>query len=725
MSAADEAAHAYRLGLMGPRTRAEYEDAVQAGIVTDTYAATRLQNRSGGGDVMGSAMTLERAIPFLSEGGAGLAAGLSTAGDLAHGRSPDIAARFKQARDQQQGMVDEFKGRHPALANVSTGGGYALQAVPALLTGGATAGPSIEAAASPLLTRLATGTAKNGLIGGMYGYLNGLSQPGALGQRLKQAASDAPAGMAAGVIAPAAFSGAKAFATKAVPFVARRAGAVLSEIADAGARYLTGKLPAEQAAVISPEAARRGRVAALDTLKQLGATPEGLRQAAIDAGTAPITTVEAIGPAAITHATGISRRSGTTPALADAAMSARAASRPKRVLDLLTEHTGIDPEAAKGDIQALVQHGQTMATPAFDAVRAIPGPIWTPELAAWAETPVGKKTISATIESARNVPGANPAEMGFPIDPDTGAVMTGPELSDLQPQPTAKTWDAIRQRMSQMVDRDTFGRAIPDSQSPGNYDINQSRRYLTDVLAGDGTKPGLLTGYRDALDQSGDYQSIDRAFNNAKGKLLGKSADANAADFAKWFAGLKPIEQTAAKASGANDMLVALQGGSLRPGTFALPHVQLKLQTLFGDEAAQKLTAAMDQEAKMAAAEARLKPNLNSVTPDLMGSNADQVDAAGSAALDAAGHLLTGKPVRAARSLAGGLSPYLSAARKPLDQAARNALGDLFYADPADVAHLLEAHNLSSVGDFRMPRLPRISPAVAPLLTLAGGDQPN
>jgi hypothetical protein len=566
----------------------------------------------------------------------------------------------------------------------------------------------------PLARRIALAAAKTATQGAGAAYLNAASQPGDLKARIDRANASIPAGAAAGVLIPAGIAGAKGAGNIIAP-VLRRAGAVTSELVDAGSRALSGQSPASIAANVTPEASSAGRQAALQYLTDMGVTPDALRQAALDANGKPITTFEAIGPQGIGQATGLVRRNGTAAQVADAAMQARMSGRPQRILQDVTDATGVDPSAAAGHIDTLVRQGRKMAGPAYDAALSGTDPIMTPALAQWMETPVAKKAMASAAQEVRNIPGADPHALGLPIDPDTGAVgSTTPGLNDMVPQPTAATWDLIRKHVGDQVDRDAFGAPLPDAVSRGNYALNANKKFLTDALAGDGTpaNPGAIPGYRAALDQASDYLGIKSAFENGQGVLFGKTNKTGATDlqnpdsFAKWFAGLKPIEQEAAKSGIANDILSGVQNGTLRPGTFALPHVQMKLATAFGEDGAAQLTSSMDAEHAMMAAEARMRPNLNSTTGNVVGQIADNSDPAADAAmgaLGALGHAATGRPVAAVKSLATGLSPFVSAGRAPIDMAARNELANFGFADPADTAHWLEAYQAAHAPQVSLP----------------------
>ena len=138
-----------------------------------------------------------------------------------------------------------------------------------------------------------------------------------------------------------------------------------------------------------------------------------------------------------------------------------------------------------------------------------------------------------------------------------------------------------------------------------------------------------------------------------------------------------------------------LQNGQLRPGSFDAPAVQAKLQTAFGD-AADDLIGRMKVEADMSKASARMTPNLNSTTGDVIGSNdRGDVNAALSGA-KAVGNAMTGNVAGAARAAGSMLLPFVSAARQPMNMATRNAFGEMLYQPPDVTAQSLAPNAFSS-----------------------------
>ena len=159
----------------------------------------------------GYGMTAARAIPGLTELGAGYSAALRSAADLAAGRRVQFGARWNQARGEQQGVVDRFQSQHPLASANATGLGAIAPAVMSLPLAASGAAPSLIASGTrtvPALVRGAIGGgARNALTGAAVAGTYGLSRPGTLNQRAAAAAGAIPGGAVAGAVVPAALEG--------------------------------------------------------------------------------------------------------------------------------------------------------------------------------------------------------------------------------------------------------------------------------------------------------------------------------------------------------------------------------------------------------------------------------------------------------------------------------------------------------------------------------------
>lgn len=185
-------AEAYRRGLMPADQAAVYEEAVRRGMVRDDFAK--------GKQARGGMATFNAAIPGFDELAAASSAGLSTL----RGEG-SFSQNWKAERDFQEGQKAGLAARAPIGANLTTGLGYALQAVPALLSGGATSAPQALASSGMFggLKRTATTAGRNATTASLYGFGNAAADKGTAQERLKAANAAILPSAAAGVIAPA------------------------------------------------------------------------------------------------------------------------------------------------------------------------------------------------------------------------------------------------------------------------------------------------------------------------------------------------------------------------------------------------------------------------------------------------------------------------------------------------------------------------------------------
>lgn len=157
--------------------------------------------------------TFNRAVPGLSEMGAGLAAGGGVLDDLMAGRPVDFGARWSQARAHQQSQIDQLRNDHPIAANMTTGLGLAAPVLAALASGGAAApvvARSVDTSLSATAARLAGSAGRNAFSGAVAGGVYGASEPGSLRQRLGAANDNLLPGAAIGLLAPALLGASRA-----------------------------------------------------------------------------------------------------------------------------------------------------------------------------------------------------------------------------------------------------------------------------------------------------------------------------------------------------------------------------------------------------------------------------------------------------------------------------------------------------------------------------------
>lgn len=577
------------------------------------------------------------------------------------------------------------------------------------------------------------------------------------------------------------------------------------------------------------------------------AAKSGADISALSPSSKPLTAAEALGPNAQTQLMALGRREGETGAALAPAMAERAAGRSDRILEDMAQSVGIHPEAAKGNIDALVQAGQAQAKPLFDAALSQPGPVWNADLARLAQRPAIQKATRLAIEDlknadinpvthglsdevsavqyARSAPpeengifatirkmgglatkdakgnltpegqeitnilkdvrypglvnnqgGANadyvrealtesgwfPASDGHIRDlydamaqeaggskfyhPDSSIfgelqnraafdsefAQAGIKASDSQAeaaqklaalrgtpnspasqmQPTAQAWDLIRKNLNGTIERDAFGKPIPDSISRGNYNINQASRDLTGALK------TAIPGYSDALAKSGDYLSARAAFEQGQKAIL--NANVTAQDFAKVVGRMSPAEVEALKGGVANKIFDMAQNGRLRPAQFLTDKAQAKLAVALGPDQARAFVQNLEQEASMAAFERRAAPAAGSQTTPLGQAMKEQDAFGGSQLGEHAANMLTKGPKGAALDYLSSRWQDIADRLKTsgLSVEDRNLAGLLLMLRPEQLHGAINALQLRAPTPISFPRRPAL-----PLLLQAPQQQ--
>lgn len=216
---------------------------------------------------------------------------------------------------------------------------------------------------------------------------------------------------------------------------------------------------------------------------------------------------------------------------------------------------------------------------------------------------------------------------GDPADLPTPEQYGGRPEPDLEPawqaEPTAAAWDHVKKALDALVERDRVTGQVIRTGKVGirNRDIEAAARDMRLALAGDKTRPGAIPGYREALDASGDYLSVQSAYSRAQGSLMRGSVR----DFGRvWGSAKTPAEREAIRAAMANDLLLLAERGHLRGGKFSAPGMQQKLELAFGKKGAAEFIAKMEAEAALARSSQRMMPGAGSPTMELAEAAGDQ-----------------------------------------------------------------------------------------------------
>ncbi len=549
----------------------------------------------------------------------------------------DSGAVYRANRDAE----NERRTAHPNAAVVGgLMGGLAL--APAAAAARATAAPGLMSTVERAGRFLKT-SAKAGVGGGLFSSLYGLAD-GVGGERIENAKRNFLPGVAGGV----ALQGA---ASAAAPLVARAPGVVRDV-----ARALTTRPPAPGVArAASPRQAEIAAQAVERLAARRGLTPAAVRAAADTTYQGkPVTAAELLGREGQAQLAATARRGGVTADELEAQLRVRQQNAPHRIMQDFENDLGVSPQAARGDIEHMVEQGRARAAPLFETALGSPDPVWNDDLAALTERPVVRRALSSVAHDIRNA-GGDPTASGFVV---RGELPSGlPDVETIR-QPTAETWDLVRKATGRQVERNPLtGAPLPDAQSQGNYGVRIATQDLTRALAGDAAAPGAIPGYREALDASGDYLQVNSAFERARGSLTRGSVG----DFGRlWQSARTPAERSAMQAGVAADVMDLANAGHLRGGKFAVPGIQAKLDLAFGPRGASSFLVKMEAEAALARQGGRMMPGNGSPTYEL-------AEAGGGGLGDfasAGAKLATGKPISAALDAVGtGLMKALAYAR--------------------------------------------------------------
>lgn len=407
-----------------------------------------------------------------------------------------------------------------------------------------------------------------------------------------------------------------------------------------------------------------------------------------------ITAAEAIGPSGVTGAGALARRSGETGATLKNTLTDRNMSSPNRLMDDYAQASGIHPEAARGNIDALVEAGQKAVSPLYTkAYQEGANGVMTPALQALANRPVIRKAMQLAADDIRNG-GGDPNKSGLFIDKDG--------LLKPVTKPTLEAWDMAKKRMGDLIEKNVFGKRLPDSESRGNYNINLATGQLSGAL-GD-----AVPTYKQAVAQSGDYLSIRSAFERGQNVIFNNKTTPDQVTEA--LAGMNPAERQSFLGGIANKLFDMADSGKLKANASLLvPRVQQKLVAALGADKAKVFLDGIQKELALGQSGSRMMTGVNSPTFEFANAAAEQDNPHLEAGIHGAKALwqLSGHNVPGALwSAYRAVGPYLKT--QGMTPEARNVAGRLLTGSPEELANY-----------WRQPRpVPPAQPsAAAPLLS--------
>lgn len=542
-------------------------------------------------------------------------------------------------------------------------------------------------------------TARSGLVGGLTGAATGAGEN--YTDRAKGALWGGGSGLALGLGIPAA----TAVASNTVNAVPR---------ALAGAKQGFGEL-GQSFGIHGPEVSPtpQSDAQALEFLHKIassrGVTPETIQaDPRVQAGL-PVKTANLLGKRGVNLATGLAKGPGDAADILDPVAREQVRSTAPGVVSDFQALSGIDPNAAHGDVVAQAAAGRAKAAPLYDK--------------AYANTDVDSSTLQAMMprlqaSGALNnamgiaaIEGRNPMDLGF-RQVSTPSPTGLDSVSNVSVQtPSMQTWDyvkrglddaleAYRDPVTRRLNLDTRGRAILGLQND---------------LRGELTNPDTPWGsdYKAALDAGGDPIRLEQAFNEGS-KLMTNNVKPR--DFqSRWDSYTQP-EQQAFMGGFSDDLNNKLGAGKLRPQDLTTDWSRQKLGAMFGDQdTANDFLSRVQMRSDLAKEAQRYTPGTNSPTAEANAAN-EEMSTGGpfwqeiakkpnlEGVIGAAGNLLSG-PVRG----------FITGFGAPLSPQARLSFANLMTSDPDTFASMMS-------GVPKPPPVPSVvPPAVAPSAGLLGG----
>jgi hypothetical protein len=432
-------------------------------------------------------------------------------------------------------------------------------------------------------------------------------------------------------------------------------------------------------------------------LQSSNVSPQDLRAAAPD-----ITAAEAIGRTGQRQLGALARREGQTGEALESLMTERRLARPTVLQTEFASATGVDPEAAAGNIESMVDAGRRAAAPLYE--RAYQDAIQvTPMLADLSKRP----TVQKAMNNARRMmldDGLDPSAVGLEVSPASGDI---PEMIKVT-RPTLQTWDYVKRGLDDELER------LRDPVTGNLPRTNQVRQIteLTQTLRGELTDQS--NNYRDALANSADYLSAQSAFQSAGKKVSDRRLTART--FAAQIDKMNEGERAAMRAGIANWANDLVQTGKMTPKVFSQPIIRDKLRAALGEDGAASLIATAEREAQKAAFENRYG-FVNSTTDELRAAG-DELAAGLGGPAPTFGRMVM-SPIESARNLAAqGIDAGVAALTQPGQVAARDVLGQRYMMSPQELADFLEANQITipppAFPGVRSPNPFRPAPPIAP-----------
>lgn len=406
---------------------------------------------------------------------------------------------------------------------------------------------------------------------------------------------------------------------------------------------------------------------------------------------------EAYGPTGVANLAALGRRGGSTAQTLANQLKLRAQSAPNRILDDFLQSSGVNPQAARGNFEGLVEAGEKRASPLYreyyDANKNVASPLLDKIL----ETPAGKKALADARVKMQN-------DMSLMGTPDAELIEQAKEGGSLIPTKgvasgmKARVYDYVKRSLDDQIDAAYRG----GNKNEGNIIRDLKNRMVKELddldvtgKAGPNSVKPEGGAFKRARGAAGDYLSAKEAYEQGGSDILDLSKDFR--DVATEFGKRSETAKEAYKAGIANELFLKAGNQRLNPRLLNTPAVREKLSAVLGPDKAEAFMMKLQQEMDLAASGNRMMPGTGSITSDVLNATkeqdlADTVRGASHFAR-AAGDIASNRYGSAiANVLRGGYHFAPDMFRTGgMSEEARNAAGKLLMLPPEDFAQQLQA----------------------------------